>query len=245
MNADTPQEPASIAKLAAALSIAQGKIDAAKKSNENLHFKSKYADLASVWDACRTPLSENGLAVVQLPEVVDGRVAVVTRLIHSSGEEISSRLSVKLAGDGPQAIGSALTYLRRYALMAMVGIAPDEDDGEAAERGTQPAKKAAERRPDPAPAPSAPKPSDAEREELAGLVVKLARELGAAIKDDEQVDTVERAFLGNRAAKLNEAKLAETLPKFRAPSAPLREWAAKKLVSAGLIVTNPGASRPN
>lgn len=121
-----------IAQLAAALSKAQGAIKAAAKDNTNPHFKSKYADLASVWDACREPLAKNELAVIQLPSVSDGQVHVVTLLTHSSGEWISETLDFSLASDTPQAIGSTITYGRRYGLSAMVGVAPDDDDdGEA------------------------------------------------------------------------------------------------------------------
>lgn len=122
----------SIDQLAAALALAQGEMGVALKDATNPHFKSKYADLASVLDACRPALSKHGLAVLQLPEVGDGRLVVTTVLVHKSGQQIRTSLGTKLAQDTPQAIGSAITYLRRYSLMAVVGIAPDDDDGEAA-----------------------------------------------------------------------------------------------------------------
>lgn len=123
-----------INELAAALAKAQAQIQPAKKENVNPAFKSKYADLASVWDACREPLTANGLAVVQMPTdcAEAGRVALVTTLLHSSGQWISSMVSTRIVKDDPQGVGSALTYLRRYALSAMVGVAPDDDDGNAA-----------------------------------------------------------------------------------------------------------------
>lgn len=123
----------SIAALAAALAKAQGSIEAAKKDSENPHFKSKYADLASVWAACREALSVNNVAVVQAPgECADGRVWLTTILMHSSGEWLSEPLSIPLAKVDAHGFGSALTYARRYALAAMVGVAPDDDDGNAA-----------------------------------------------------------------------------------------------------------------
>jgi hypothetical protein len=85
-----------------------------------------------VWEACRKPLSENGLAVIQLPGKRDGQLFVDSILTHPSGEWISSRLCITPVKDDPQAIGSAITYARRYGLQAIVGIAPDDDDGNAA-----------------------------------------------------------------------------------------------------------------
>ncbi len=119
----------SIAALAVALSKAQGEMTTAKKDADNPYFKSKYADLASVWEACRAPLAKYGLSVCQMPEYVDGYVFVQTILMHASGEWISSELRLKPVKDDPQGMGSAITYARRYALSAAVGIAPEDDDG--------------------------------------------------------------------------------------------------------------------
>jgi hypothetical protein len=123
-----------IAKLAAALAKAQGKIEGAVKDRKNDYFSSKYADLASVWDACRGPLSENGLSVVQFPcEAPPGHVGLITTLLHESGEYMTEKFFMPVKDStNPQAVGSALTYARRYALSAAVGIAPEEDDGNAA-----------------------------------------------------------------------------------------------------------------
>ncbi len=125
-----------INELAAALSKAQAAIQPAVKDAENLGFKnaktgkaSKYADLAAVWDACRAPLSTNGLSVVQLPADAEaGRVALTSILLHASGQYISATFSMRLMQDTPHGAGSALTYLRRYALAALVGVVADEDD---------------------------------------------------------------------------------------------------------------------
>ena len=111
----------SIAKLATALSIVQGKLTHAKKDSANPFFKSKYADLESVWDACRDLLAENGLAVMQFPgEFVDGTMSLNTILTHSSGEYMSYLMSVPVTKPDAQGAGSALTYMRRYALAAVV-----------------------------------------------------------------------------------------------------------------------------
>jgi hypothetical protein len=125
----------SIAKLAEALAKAQGVMEGASKDATNPFFKAKYADLAAVWDACRKPLSDNGLSVVQvsrfIPEQPD-LVCIETMLIHSSGEWIRGQLAVKPVKSDPQSVGSCITYLRRYSLQSIVGIAPEDDDGNAA-----------------------------------------------------------------------------------------------------------------
>lgn len=123
----------SIALLAAALTLAQGEIEGASKDRENPHFKSKYADLASCWEACRQPLSKNGLSVVQLPKCDGASVTVLTLLLHKSGEYLGESLTVTAVDSKPQSVGSALTYARRYGLSAVVGIAPEDDDAEAAQ----------------------------------------------------------------------------------------------------------------
>jgi hypothetical protein len=122
----------SIADLAAALCKAQAQMEGAKKDANNPHFKSKYADLASVWDAIRAPLTSNGLSVVQLLRSISGGVEVETILMHASGQQISDVFAVPATKNDAQGYGSAATYARRYALMAMVGVAPEDDDGNAA-----------------------------------------------------------------------------------------------------------------
>jgi hypothetical protein len=145
-----------IGDLAAALAKAQGAVEGATKDSANPFFRSKYADLASVWDACRSQLSSNGLSVVQFPrtkyigdpvpyewtskqgEVQYGVriacvVSVLTRVVHASGQWMEDRVSTMLPNANPQSVGSAITYLRRYALQSVIGIAPEDDDAEAAE----------------------------------------------------------------------------------------------------------------
>ena len=126
----------SIAALAAALAKAQLEIEPARKDAINPHFRSHYADLASIMDACRGPLAVNGLAVCQMPiDCESGRVALETIIMHSSGEWIASIVSTPLQKNDAQGIGSALTYLRRYSLSAMVGVTScEDDDGNAASK---------------------------------------------------------------------------------------------------------------
>lgn len=121
-----------INELAAALAKAQGQIEGAKKDSINPHFKNRYADLSAVWDACREALTTNGLSVVQSAENCEAGYGVTTMLLHTSGQWMRGTLYLKPAKDDPQGAGSALTYARRYALAAMVGIAPEDDDANAA-----------------------------------------------------------------------------------------------------------------
>jgi len=122
------QKSESIAELAGALAKAQGEMAAAKKDSTNPFYHSRYADLAQIVEAIRKPLSDNGLAISQLIQP-DAEAAVVeTILMHQSGEWLSSIIQLKPVKTDPQGIGSALTYARRYALGAIVGLATEEDD---------------------------------------------------------------------------------------------------------------------
>lgn len=138
------QRSAQWGDLMIALAKAQGEIEGAKRSSVNPAFKqpgkpegSKYADLASVWDAIREPMSKNGLAIMQWPRVTDNAVEIET--ILACGEQfISDVLWIPCAQMTAHGIGSAITYGRRYALMAVAGVAPEDDDGNAAVEGHKP-----------------------------------------------------------------------------------------------------------
>ena len=121
-----------INELGAALAKAQAVIEGALKDTANPFFKSKYADLSSVWDACRKPLTDHGLSVTQMPTEAENGIGVETTLIHSSGQWISNTFTMPVSKADAQGVGSAITYARRYALAAMVGVAPEDDDGNAA-----------------------------------------------------------------------------------------------------------------
>jgi hypothetical protein len=120
-----------IDKLAHALAQAQGEIRNAPKTSDNPFFKSRYADLAEVWDAVRGPMSKHGLAILQIPLSSDGKtVTIHTLLMHSSGQWVDGDLTLAPVKQDPQGIGSAATYARRYALQGFMGVAPtDDDDG--------------------------------------------------------------------------------------------------------------------
>ena len=144
-----------IKELLGALSKAQGEMGVALKDSDNPFFHSTYADLASVWDVARGPLSKYGLCIIQIPEILVDGIVLITVLGHSSGEFITSRYPItpmKQARDqgwvlsnDPQSIGSAITYAKRYALAAMLGIATsdDDDDGEKAMGRDKPGEKPA------------------------------------------------------------------------------------------------------
>lgn len=119
-----------INELALALSKAQSEIEPAKKDAANPFFKSKYADLSSVWAAAQKPLNKNGLSIVQTTKVVDHKLMLETVLMHSSGQWISGEFPIRPTKDDPQALGSATSYARRYALAAMLSITQDDDDAE-------------------------------------------------------------------------------------------------------------------
>ena len=115
-----------------ALVKAQAAMTGASKDTKGHH--GKYATLASVWDTIRKPLTDNGLAVTQHTAWSDeaGVMILTTQLHHTSGEVMESEYPVLADYANPQRIGSALTYARRYSLMALVGVAPEDDDGQAA-----------------------------------------------------------------------------------------------------------------
>lgn len=116
-----------INELAAALAKAQGVMGNAVMNRINPHFKSKYADMGSVLDAIRPPLSANGLAIVQPMQITESGLVLRTILMHSSGQYIAAEYPLP-AASSQQAMGSALTYARRYSIATLVCNASDEDD---------------------------------------------------------------------------------------------------------------------
>jgi len=121
-----------IGALAKAIALSQLHVENALKSSTNPHFKSKYADLAEILNTVRPVFSANGIAIVQTPTFESGIASVETMLCHESGEFISSVCSSPVSKQDAQGIGSAITYLRRYSLAAMCGIAQEDDDGQQA-----------------------------------------------------------------------------------------------------------------
>jgi hypothetical protein len=121
------------AKLDEALAKAQGEIEAASKDRNNPAFKSKYADITSIWEAARPALAKHGISVTQWPvHADDTRLHIVTRVAFK-GEWIRAHFSIPVTKNDAQGYGSATTYAKRYALAAALGVvADDDDDGNAA-----------------------------------------------------------------------------------------------------------------
>lgn len=249
-----PSDTGSIANLAGALALAQGEMGAAIKDRKNPAFGQQYATLAAVLDACRPALSKHGIAIVQMPEIdrsvgpdgrlIEVRVNVVTMLVHKSGESFINRLSTKLVNDAPQAIGSAITYLRRYSAMAMVGIAPDDDDGEAAEGWGGPAggkskteTKKEEPKPKPEPAPAEDIAKD--RAELATRLANVFKALSVPPNlTNEELTRAEKAVFPTGIDALTHEKVKENLAKLLKPSEAALKYIRGQLVTANILPAN-------
>lgn len=157
MNDMTAIVAAPMGELAKALAAAQAEMKPAVKDSENPHFKSKYADLEAINEAARV-LSKHGIAVLCVPNGwTDNRIIVRGMLIHTSGQSIEGVLEMPVAQpNNPQAVGSALSYSRRYLIASLANIAAGDDDGNAAADGAKatPAKATPRAEPEQAP-PSA------------------------------------------------------------------------------------------
>lgn len=133
-----------IDQLATALAKFQGELEQPKmnstvkvRTRSGSEYSFKYADLAECKQAAKKPLSENGLAVTQL---IEEDYSILTMLVHSSGQWISSRVKMPVTEQGAQAIGSALTYAKRYAFCAILGIVADDDEDGNLSQGNTPSK---------------------------------------------------------------------------------------------------------
>ncbi len=193
----------SLELLATSLALAQGELGDATKSSTNPAFKSKYADLAEVLQTIRPTLAKHGLSFVQGTgyDPTTKHATVTTRLMHKSGEFIEDQLTVKVGKDDAQGLGSAITYGRRYALAAMIGIAQDDDDGNGAST-------------------KAPKPSKAESGPAKSADPEPAKDDAKVASLGERFDAAESVAdlqaLTKDYAKLTAAEQAELLPKAKA-----------------------------
>lgn len=160
--------------IASALVKAQRNFAPALKTSTNPHFRSKYADLSACVEAVIDALNEAGIALVQRCHECENGVVVETVFLHESGEMIDAgRLHVPASKSDPQGYGSALTYARRYSLMAACGIAPEDDDGNAASNPARPAS-----------APSKP----------SGLSAGVVADHLAAINGAATIDEIKKAY---------------------------------------------------
>ena len=146
--------------IASALVKAQKAFGPALKTSTNPHFRSRYADLSACVEAVLGGLNDNGIALVQQTHECESGVLVETLFIHESGETFSAgKLHVPASKNDAMGYGSALTYARRYSLMAACGIAPEDDDGQAASRVVPQARTLPPKVLAPA-TPATPKPPD-------------------------------------------------------------------------------------
>ena len=120
-------------ELAAALVIAQSQLRAAPKQSKNPFFNSSYADLGSVWNVCKKPLADNGLTIIQTCDRSPDKSVLIleTTLLHKSGQFITGTMTMPMDKQTPQAMGSAMSYAKRYSLAAMVGVVTAEEDDDA------------------------------------------------------------------------------------------------------------------
>lgn len=201
-----------ISKIQEALSKAQSEITGAAKDATNPHFKSQYATLASAWEAWQKAGPKHGLSIIQtIGNGENDRTYVTTRLGHASGEWIQDLTPLVIGKNDMQGLGSAITYARRYALMAMVGLAPEDDDG----------NKAAQ-----SPAPSAPKkqlpPQSAPPEKPAHVIeaeriVKSLKDCGSLKALDKLENDNEQALKDiQEASKVTHGHVMSMIAKARA-----------------------------
>jgi hypothetical protein len=182
------QRSESLGKLAEALALAQGKMKGAAKDAANPFFKSRYADLASCWEAARAPLAAHGLSILQPVKAAGADVTVTTILAHASGEWLSEDLSVTAKDETPQSVGSAITYARRYGLSAMVGISPEDDDGNGAQPEHAPPPRQRQQ-------PHRPPPQQPDQPEM--TAAEKAKSFATAARDKQIFDDA-LAFCGIR-----------------------------------------------
>jgi hypothetical protein len=192
------------AKLDEAMAKAQSKVSAAVKDKINPAFRSKYADLASVWDACREALTSNGIFVSQWPiHSEDGRLHIVTRLAHK-GEWIKAHFSLPVGKQDAHGYAGALTYAKRMSLSAAVGVvADDDDDGNAAsQRPSFEPKKAA-----------APMPAT-DIESVGDTYIRKFNEAESSEAFEEQVEKARAAW--SRFGTADKAKVQNSIAARRA-----------------------------
>lgn len=174
----------SFGKIAEAIAAAQAEIDNAEKDATNPAFRSKYATLASVYNACRPALAKHKVAVIQVPfNLPEGDIGIATLLAHPSGEWIKGRLYCKPSKYDAHGVGSVLTYMRRYSLSAMVGVAPEDDDGNAgvgkpSEQKAPPPRTAARQE---APEQSGGETEDAKRTRIQGAYNAISKEIAETL----------------------------------------------------------------
>lgn len=186
----------SIKSLAEALALAQGAIKPAAKDATNPHFKNRYASLGAVWEAVRGPLANNGLSVVQFCETTEYGVGLTTIIAHKSGEWMSSTFALPPQSATAQGYGGAISYMRRYALAALLGVVADDDDD------VEPAARPQASKPTAAPKTAAP------REDMSGIAERWAKLANRAVAMGVTVPTVDPAISREEWTQAGRALLA-------------------------------------
>lgn len=202
-------ESPTLGALAAALAKAQGAMKPAKKDSENPHFRSKFADLASIREVAREPLAANGLAVMQRLTSTGTSVFITTHLIHASGEWVKDRCEWPVAQRTPQAMGSAITYGKRYAYSALLGIvAEEDDDGNAASAPNgNTSSNGYHQAPKPTPAAKSSGPDAAERAIVSIREAQTLADLGGLTKKITELGvSKDKAVRDEYAKRQNELK---------------------------------------
>lgn len=141
--ADSKKQPETHAldKILPAILAVQSTAPTVSKGTDNPFFKSKYADLADIWSAIKESMAANDLIVTHLMEPRDGKEYLTTRIYHTSGQYLESICPIEPVKKDPQGYGSAVTYMRRYSLSALLGIVTDmDDDGNGASEGKRETK---------------------------------------------------------------------------------------------------------
>ena len=191
---DRPMMSDDVKDLFTALSKFQGEISGVKKDATNPHFGSHYASLESVCDAVNPLLSKHGLCLTQLPNGEH----VHSILGHVSGQWISCATPIRATKPDAQGMGSAITYARRYAAMALLGIAPEDDDGEAAGKAApRPQAKNADVMGRPKEVAKAPATMPAPTGQSRAKMLKRIFELAGTIKPKSIVDAIMAEHLGD------------------------------------------------
>ena len=207
-------------QIAEALVKAQKGFSPALKQSNNPHFRSKYADLATCVEAVIDALNNNGIALMQMTHECQDGVTVETVFIHASGELLSAgKLHVPAVKHDAQGYGSALTYARRYSLMAACGIAPEDDDGNAAAK-TPPRGGVISAPQQPAPEPKLePKPQEVVKgtAEVVDFAMQIFTTFLPEAKSEKELNTFwkENIATVNQIKSADETKYVELLGAFK------------------------------
>lgn len=197
-------------QIATALHKAQGEIAPAAMTKTNPHFKSRYASLGDVWEACKEALQRNGLSVFQTAESGDnGSISVVTMILHTSGQYVSGEFRMPLDKANAQGAGSAITYGRRYGLAAAIGIVNDEDDdgnGASQPQAPRPPQRSEAR---PAPQRAAPRPPSSGQWDALPFGKQWKGTPNRELPDQELLDAYGWALSKGKYTEWQECALAE------------------------------------